>query len=306
MYAFFKRYVFIQSTESKEILVPDHIIVTYEGSSYKVYLEIENKCKICHEPHPTNKCPTKHNTEKSDLTLRLDKAKLTQNNQNNQTGITPIERQENTTNNQNTDTETNESPNDQEMQEVSDVTQNESNPTQGQETETENTYKANPDNSQPQQTQQATDADMTEELTTQNDTFCSPRTPVNENNKRVIERSPSQIQPQAKKLITTEEKEEIYNVLSDILKNEPTITIDPQELTHLWCELKNSKNKLDIIKNYNFSNADLYKIFHALTRHPNIAKNYKARAKKIKSVIYVESISDFSDESSNTSQLSHD
>ncbi|KAI5721688.1 hypothetical protein M8J77_000515 [Diaphorina citri] len=274
---FFKRYVFIQSTESKEIIVPDYIIVTYEGNPYKVYLEIENKCKFCHEPHPTNKCPTKHTP---DLTLRLDKAKSTrENNQPINISNTP---QETTINNEIQE------QTDQEMQGVTpdeqDTTQLQSEPSES--------------------NNEAIVAEVMKSMLTptQEETFCIPDAPLSENKRRLSEFSQQTNQPQPKKTPNTEE-EEIYPIITDILKTEPLILIDPQELTRLWCEMKNAKNKLEIIKNYNFNNNDLITIFHALTNHPEASKKYKTRAKKITSILYAEE-SELSDKSSIASRHS--
>lgn len=74
---FFKRFVFIQSIESKEIRIPDHIFVSYEGMSFKIFLEIENKCKLCQEAHSNLKLPTRAPTEKVDLNARLDQVRTT-------------------------------------------------------------------------------------------------------------------------------------------------------------------------------------------------------------------------------------
>uniref|UniRef100_A0A8D8Q4Z9 Uncharacterized protein n=1 Tax=Cacopsylla melanoneura TaxID=428564 RepID=A0A8D8Q4Z9_9HEMI len=276
--SFFKRFIFIQSTDSTEIKIPDHLFVMFEGTSYKIYLEIENRCKHCSEPHPTNKCPKKQPAEKSELSIRLELAKTTQN-QNQEQNTPAIVPLENQGNNQ---------PTSQQVI-LGDETENVEMEIQRDETMTENDQVGNNNNNSVNDTQE-----------NQNETFTVPSTPKNANNKRMIEYSPNNTQPQTKKVLQNEE-EEICTIISDILGNEPAIMLEPKEVTRLWCELKGAKNKKDIIQSFNFSNSDLLTIFQAVSKHPDAPKKYKVRAKKIETLIFTEE-SEFSDSGSAISQ----
>lgn len=271
--AFFKRYIFIQSTDSKNIVIPDYLIVTYEGTTYKVYLEIENKCKKCQGPHPANKCPTDQTSgeqENSDLQIRLNKVKES----SYPSPIIPI----------NKDTDIIEDTNQLEPQPTHQSNQNEENIKIL--TKEQETYQNN------------NEEQHLMEITEETNPTLTPKTPINENNKRIIEQSPTE-EPKFKKSGKNEE-EEIFEISSNILNTRPDIMIDPQEITRLWMDLKGKQNKRDILQNFNhLHSADLFHIFDGIQQHPDTPKNYRNRAKKIATLLY-EHESDASVDSSNS------
>lgn len=242
--AFFKRFVFIQSMDSREMVIPDYIIVTYEGISYKVYLEIENKCKKCQGPHPANKCTViPQDDGKRNLKLRLDQAKEKT---TTSSLIIPLSNQNNTLETKTT--------------ELKDQNKNRA----------------------------PIDFEKDDEhlMEAENHQSITPTTPTNENNKRVIEPSPTASQPQFKKTGPMEEEEEIFAIASDILTIRPEIMLDPQEIARLWMDLKGKQNKKEILNNFNGHDADLFQVFEGIHQHPSTAKSYKNRAKKIAALLY--------------------
>ncbi|KAI5740122.1 hypothetical protein M8J76_000660 [Diaphorina citri] len=278
---FFKRYLFIQSADSQEIKIPDHMFVTHEGMSYKIFLEIENKCKICQEPHPTNKCPTKVPTDKPNLNERLEQARMTRMQVDQETSqISPI------------------SPLNKDITEI---------PSKQEIIPPTLTLELNQENEK--ETQNVNDSSDIDTSSTQDDVnvdqvpsdnFRTPSTPKNENNKRVITPSPSHTQPQPKK--SKDESKEILKITTQILKDRTDIMIEPQDFTRLWIELKNSKKQKEILYNHNYKNDELLPIFQAISNYPDLAKNMRARSKKIESML-IDEVTDISDTSSISSQL---
>lgn len=277
--SFFKRYIFIQSTESKDIVIPDYIIVTYEGNSYRVYLEIENKCKKCQGPHPTNKCPSNQDPQevKQNLEIRLNKAKQSTNKQvDNIHTNTPPSKEINI-------------PVNTELSGIQPIQQVNITQDANLLMEIENIPFV--------QTEPLRDIGENKNEDTFEGTIFTPTTPINENNKRLLVPSPSAAQQKTKKSQISEE-EEILEISSAILIDRADIMIDPHEITRLWMELKGKQNKKDILHNNTFSISDLYQIFEALYQHPNMPKNYKIRAKKIAAILYADQMSDHSDSAS--------
>lgn len=265
--SFFKRYLFIQS--EKEIRVPDHMFVTYEGNSYKIYLEIENRCKICNEPHSTNKCPNKQPAKRSELDTRLEQAKNSQSQQNieNPPSIIPLPAGNLGIGNK-------------------DI-----------EAFLEKEYSMAVEDKEPNDENNTI---LISEENQNNPSQSIPKTPINQNSKRMIDFSPQASQPQTKKMLN-EEEEQILTLLTDVLKNQPSISIEPQEVTRLWSDLKNCSNKTKVIQEHNLKTQDLYTIFKALSNHESAPNKYKKRAKKIASVLFSPDDTDVSDTGSSVS-----